>query len=50
MGYDAGKESERMKCGVTMHCAPIHKEVNIKAAKYRHFKNCLNVVKEWEDE
>lgn len=50
IGIEQGKASEKAKCGVTLHCVAMANVENIEAAKYRHFKNCLKVVKRWENE
>jgi len=61
--YDIGKESRSLeiltqcKAGeivtindTEIHCGIVSKEINIKAAQYRGVKNCVKLVKEWEDE
>lgn len=61
--YDIGKESRSLeiltqcKSGeivtindTEIHCGIVSKELNIKAAQYRGVKNCVKLVKEWEDE
>lgn len=61
--YDIGKESKALeiltqcKAGeivtindTELHCGVISKELNIKAAQYRGVKNCVKLIKEWEDE
>ena len=63
MGYDIGKESKALeilaqcKAGeivtindTEIHCGIISKEINIKAAQYRGVKNCVKLIKGWEDE
>ena len=63
MGYDIGKESRSLEIltqcrageivtinDTDIHCGIISKEINIKAAQYRGVKNCVKLVKEWEDE
>ena len=63
MFHDIGKGSKELeilnKCtngqlitinGTELHCGIISKELNIKAAQYRGVKNCVKLVKGWEDE
>tara|TARA_R110000737_G_scaffold271423_1_gene278485 strand:- start:1010 stop:1201 length:192 start_codon:yes stop_codon:yes gene_type:complete len=62
MGYDIGKESRSLEIltqckngeivtinDTEIHCGIISKELNIKAAQYRGVKNCVKLVKGWED-
>ena len=61
--YDIGKESRSLEIltqckngeivtinDTEIHCGIISKEINIEAAQYRGVKNCVKLVKEWEDE
>ena len=61
--YSVGKESRSLEIltqckagevvtinGTELHCGIISKELNIKAAQYRGVKNCVKLVKGWEDE
>ena len=63
MGYDIGKESRSLeiltqcKAGeivtindTDIHCGIVSKEIDIEAAQYRGVKNCVKLVKGWEDE
>lgn len=60
--YDIGKESRSLeiltqcKAGevvtindTEIHCGIISKELNIEAAQYRAVKNCVKLVKEWDN-
>jgi hypothetical protein len=59
----SGKESARTKIleqcqnhqpvtidGVEIHCGVIHSAVNVEAAKYRKFKQCVKVIKGFTNE
>jgi hypothetical protein len=35
--------------GVEIHCGVIHSAVNVEAARYRKFKQCVKVIGEWND-
>jgi len=61
--YDIGKKSRSLeiltqcKAGeivtindTEIHCGIISKELNIEAAQYRGVKNCVKLVKGWDDE
>ena len=61
--YDIGKESRSLEIltqckngeivtinDTEIHCGIISKEINIEAAQYRGVKNCVKLVKGWEDE
>ena len=61
--YDIGKESRSLEIltqckngeivtinDTEIHCGIISKEINIEAAQYRGVKNCVKLVKEWDDE
>lgn len=63
MFNDIGKESRSLEIltqckngeivtinDTEIHCGIISKEINIKAAQYRAVKNCVKLIKEWEDE
>lgn len=63
MFHDIGKGSKELemlnKCtsgqlitinGLEFHCGVVSKELNIKAAQYRGVKNCVKLIKGWEDE
>ena len=63
MGYDIGKESRSLEIltqckageivtinGTELHCGVISKELNLEAAQYRAVKNCVKLIKEWEDD
>ncbi len=50
IGLEQGKAAEKSKCGVVVHCAEITQHKGIDAAKYRQFKNCVQVVRSWRDE
>ena len=62
MFHDIGKESMALeifsKClnhevitigGVELHCSIIERVDNIESARYRGVKNCIKIIKEWED-
>jgi hypothetical protein len=60
---ESGKESARTdileKCqnhqpvtidGIEIHCGVIHSAVNVEAARYRKFKQCVKVIEEFTNE
>lgn len=61
MAYDMGKATNQrtldncskgidiMHDGKLIRCGVIHRVDNIEAARYRGVKNCVKLIKEWED-
>lgn len=62
MAYDMGKATNQraldncmngidmMHNGKLIRCGIIHRVDNLAAARYRGIKNCVKLIKEWEDE